>query len=298
MNPLIGIVTVLYNGEKVLKDFFESLAIQTYPNFVLYVIDNKSPDNGLALAIELAKMVSFKTVIIKNDDNYGVAKGNNIGIYRALEDGCDLVLLSNNDVTLEINTIETLLIGLQSHHAGLAVPKIYLYGTNLFWTAGGYFNKRSGLNIHRGANIADTGQFDKNEQITFAPTCFMLIDKNVFHRIGFMDEKYFVYWDDTDFIYRATKAQEALWYIPNSLVHHKEGSSTGVLSDFSIRYLYRNLIYFVLKNYPRPYAWYVIGYNVACHSIKLVFKWPFSKWKLGFKSFKEGFILYKNKSVN
>jgi len=296
MNPVIGIVTVLYNGEKVLPDFFASLNVQTYLDFILYVVDNKSPDNALALTKELASKVGFRTVIIENSDNFGVAKGNNIGIRRALEDGCDLVLLSNNDVTLEINTIESLLSGMQSQHASMAVPKIYLYGTNTFWAAGGYFDKKSGLNIHRGVGVTDTGQYQKNEQVTFAATCFMLIDKNVFSRVGLMDETYFVYWDDTDFIYRAKTLGEVLWYIPESLVHHKEGTSTGVLSDFSIRYLYRNLIYFVLKHYSRPYAWWVIVYNVAYHTVKNIFKWPHSKWMLGFRAYKEGFILYKNKS--
>ena len=38
----IGVVTVLYNGERVLDDFFRSLGEQTYENFTLYVIDNLS----------------------------------------------------------------------------------------------------------------------------------------------------------------------------------------------------------------------------------------------------------------
>lgn len=48
----IGIVTVLYNSESVLSDFFTSLEQQTYKNFILYVIDNASPDNSLQIARE------------------------------------------------------------------------------------------------------------------------------------------------------------------------------------------------------------------------------------------------------
>ena len=43
----IGIVTVLYNSENVLEDFFRTLDRQTYRDFSLYVIDNHSPDNSL-----------------------------------------------------------------------------------------------------------------------------------------------------------------------------------------------------------------------------------------------------------
>ncbi len=294
MNPLIGIVTVLYNSESVLADFFDTLEAQTYRNFILYVVDNQSPDGSLALSRRLAGMKSFATVLIENAENEGVARGNNIGIKRALEDGCEYVLISNNDIVLKKNAIEALLDGLVLNRSLMAAPKIYFAGTNLFWCAGGTFHKRSGLNLHRGLHQPDTGQYDVPESISFAPTCFLLVHKEVFERVGLMDENYFVYWDDTDFVYRAViKQRIPLWYIPASVVHHKEGTSTGVLSDFSIRYQYRNLAYFALKNYSMLYAGYVILYNMALHVANHLFRWPFSKWKLGIYSFWEGFNHYR-----
>ena len=293
MNPTIGIVTVLFNSESVVCDFFMSLNKQTYRDFILYVIDNKSLDNALALTRQLLKEASFRAVVIENRENYGIAKGNNIGIRKALEDGCDMVLLSNNDVTLETNTIEVLLKGMELHKASMVAPKIYRYGTNQLWSAGGHFQKRSGQNIHRGYGKADKGQYQKAEQITFSPACFMLLKKGVFERIGLMDENYFVYWDDTDFVFRAIKNHESLWYIPESVVHHKEATSTGVLSYFSIRYHYRNLVYFALKNYTRPYAIYVIAFNMTYHCYRHAFRWPFSKLRLGLRSFQEGINYFK-----
>ncbi|MDP4277417.1 MAG: glycosyltransferase family 2 protein, partial [Bacteroidota bacterium] len=134
--------------------------------------------------------------------------------------------------------------------------------------------------------------------MTFAPTCFLLIRRDVFEKVGLMDERYFVYWDDTDFVYRAVmKQHHTLWYIPASVVHHKEGTSTGVLSDFSIRFQYRNLVYFALKNYSRPYAEYVIVYNMMLHIVHNLFRWPMAKWKLGMKSFMEGFNYYRHASL-
>ena len=293
MNKKIGIVTVLYNSETVLTDFFTSLNNQSCQDFVLYIIDNKSPDNSLELTRRLVEKSSFSSVVIENEENFGVAKGNNIGIQRALSDGCDMVLLSNNDVTLEVNAIDSLLDGLISQNASMAVPKIYFYGTDLIWAAGGYFNKMTGLNAHIGDKEVDTGQFQRIEKITYAATCFMLIRKDVFSRVGMMDENYFVYYDDVDFVYRALKMNETLLYIPESVVHHKESTSTGSMSEFSIRYLYRNLVYFALKNYSLIYALYVIALDFGYNFFVLIFKWPFSKWKLRIKSYKEGLLLYK-----
>ena len=83
----IGVVTVLYNGERVLDDFFRSLGEQTYENFTLYVIDNHSQDRSLAKARALASAVRFETVCIAEPENWGVAKGPTSGIVRALAEG-------------------------------------------------------------------------------------------------------------------------------------------------------------------------------------------------------------------
>jgi GT2 family glycosyltransferase len=245
----VGIVTVLYKSETVLEDFFRTLNDQTYKNFVLYVIDNKSPDDSLNKSKDLAESVCFETIFIENDDNYGVAKGNNQGIEAALKDGCDYVLLSNNDVVLEPDTIEKLYVGLMANNADMAVPKIYFYGTNLIWAAGGKFTKYNGSVKHIGVGKNDIGQYNKNNKIDYSPTCFMLIRSDVFFTVGMMDEKYFVYFDDVDFIYRAKKKKQELFYIYNSIVQHKESTSTGgSKSDFFLHYNTRNKIYFAKKH--------------------------------------------------
>jgi GT2 family glycosyltransferase len=120
-----------------------------------------------------------------------------------------------------------------------------------------------------------------------------LIQKSVFDHVALMDENYFVYYDDVDFMYRALKKNEPLWYIPEAVVYHKESTSTGFMSDFSVHYLYRNLVYFALKNYSRGYAFYTIGIDYCYNLFVLIFKWPLSKWILRIRSYKEGFLVYK-----
>ena len=296
MSRKIGIVTVLYNSETVLEEFFKTLNDQTYKNFIMYVVDNLSPDSSLELSTKLASKYDFETVIIANDANYGVAKGNNIGIKRALHDHCELVLLSNNDIALEADSIEKLLIGFDQHNADMAVPKIYFYGTNKIWGAGGGYNKRNGLSVQYGQEEEDRGQFDTDKQVVYSPTCFMLIKKEVFTSVGYMDENYFVYYDDTDFVHRAiNRFKKSLWYISDSVIHHNESTSTGKMSDFSIKYLWRNLVYFSLKNYSFLYARYIVLYNFLYILIILYFRYPHNQWLLALKSYKEGLNLYLNK---
>lgn len=293
MSRKIGIVTVLYNSESVLEEFFDTLSKQTYTNFILYVVDNLSPDNSLKLSQSLKNKYNFETVIIENDANYGVAKGNNIGIKKAVENNCDLILLSNNDVAINPDAIEKLVLGLDKHNADLAVPKIYFYGTNQIWAAGGGYNFRNGLTVQYGQNDEDKGQFNIDKSVDFAPTCFMLIKKEIFSTVGLMDESFFVYYDDTDFVYRAlNEKKKTLWYVSDSVIYHNESTSTGKMSDFSVKYLWRNLAYFALKNYSFIYKLYVIFYNFLYIMLVLPFRFSNRQWLIAVKAYFEGLTLY------
>lgn len=292
----IGIVTVLYNSENVLSDFFDSLEKQTYKDFILYVIDNKSPDNSLAKAKLLASTHNFTTRIFAEEENWGVAKGNNIGIINALSDNCQYVLLANNDVILHETTIETLLHGLLFMNVKIAVPKIYFCDSRRFYSTGGYFCRFKALTPHRGYNKIDNGQYDSFEIVEYAPTCFMLIDASVFYEVGLMDEKYFVYYDDSDFIWRATKChRNKIAYIYNSSLEHKESYSTGgAQSDFAIYYSCRNAIYFANKNYTLIFRILAFIFQIMHTYMRKPFIYPKVKVNVAKKALRDGFKMCGN----
>jgi len=285
----IGIVTVLYKSETVLDDFFKTLNEQDYKNFILYIIDNKSPDNSLYKSKELASHVWFKTKFIENNENYGVAKGNNQGIEAAIKDNCDYVLLSNNDVILQADTIKKLYLGLKEMNATLAVPKIYFFGTNKIWAAGGIWNYLRGTTVHLGLLEEDCGQWDKSTVTSYAPTCFMLISASVFDRVGIMDELYFIYYDDTDFVWRATKEHtEKLVYIHKSKLWHKESISMGGYgSDLCIYYTCRNSIYFVQKHFTIFYRLIVYGFLIIHYFFRKTITMTASKRAIVYKAYKD-----------
>lgn len=257
----IGIVTVLYNSSKVLGDYYRTLESQTFRDFALYVVDNASQDNSLALARRYSEDVSFKTVILPQENNYGIAKGNNIGISYAINDGCDYVLLSNNDVILDKeDCLSTLLKRAEVCKSDIIVPKIYFYSdSQIIWAAGGNFSKSFTSTTHYGLNQTDNGQYNVERPIRYTPTCFVLIKSDVFERIGLMDEKYFVYYDDTDFMYRAWKSDCKMIYTPATSLLHNESTCTGKGSVFKRYYLSRNQLYFIWKNlgWPMLYFWVV-----------------------------------------
>ena len=116
--------------------------------------------------------------------------------------------------------------------------------------AGGKMIHNKGIINHVGDGEEDSSKFNNPQYFDYAPTCFMLIKNEIFRKIGLIDEKYFVYYDDTDFIYRAVKDGNRIFYMPNLVILHKVSSSTGGNeSSFSIYYSNRNRIYFIRKNY-------------------------------------------------
>lgn len=293
----IGIVTVLYNSEKVLKPFFDSLNNQSYSNLTLYVINNASPDKSKIIVEEQSPKTRFPIVLIDVGANVGVAAGNNIGIKRALKDGCEFVLLSNNDIELHPNAISILIDGMAENNASMVVPKIINFFTNNIWAAGGKFLYFRGTTKHIGAGDApDRDIYNITKEVNYSPTCFMLIKRGVFERVGLMDETYFVYSDDTDFVWRATIiGNERLFYIPNSVIWHKESTCTeGIYSDFTLRYMIRNNVYFSFKYYNIIHLMLLVPYHITKYLFKYCKILNRHQRDIVRKAYKEGFDMYFN----
>lgn len=264
----IGLVTITYNSAVVIEPFIQCVLAQTHTHFILYIIDNISSDNSLVL---IKKYTDDRIVIIENKENVGVAAGNNQGILSALQDNCDEILIINNDVEFEATLLEKLSAQMKTLNGSLIAPKMKYYPeTNLIWWAGTKFNELDGCMTHHiGMQQEDKGQYDTIEKMDYAPTCCVLIKKEVFENIGLFDEKYFAYFDDTDFFYRIYKQKKyALYYYPFIDFYHKVGGLSNMkdggakkfkFNDNFIRLFTRNQVYY-LKKHQNILGWLNIIY--------------------------------------
>ncbi|WP_420223954.1 glycosyltransferase family 2 protein [Pigmentiphaga litoralis] len=266
----VGVVTVLYNSTDVLEGFFSSLSQQVDVTIKLYVIDNSPTDEGFQLSRHLAKQHGIDTTLVYNNGNLGVAKGNNQGIELALADNVDYVVLSNNDIEFSNPAmINGMIADMSLVGARAAVPKMLYYGTRKIWCAGGSISKLRSGSPHRGDLEDDVGQYDVSEFTEYAPTCFMILRRDVFQDVGLMDEDYFVYYDDTDFVWRMNKCNTPILYVPRFELFHKVSFSTGGNESlFSLYYVTRNRLFFARKNLPIPYRWIAVCYTIGAMGIK------------------------------
>jgi GT2 family glycosyltransferase len=289
---LVGVVTVTFNSSGVIDDFMVSMLNQGYSAFILYVVDNASSDDTLQ---GLSKYKDPRIVLIPNQTNVGVAEGNNTGIRAALRDSCGLILLINNDTVFEADLLQKLVEGLQKHRCEMIVPKILFFDKpDTIWCAGGYFSALRGTSGHFGfGKNVDDPRFDDSRAISYSPTCCMLIEHEVFDRIGLMDENYFVYHDDTDFCLRACRGGVRLFYLPSAQILHKVGSLTGLNSSFTIRFASRNHVYLILKHYSPLQVWfYCSGYYIFnLWKYMFLLRSPKSFW-MAQRAFWEGISLF------
>jgi GT2 family glycosyltransferase len=261
----IGLVTVLYKSDDVLEGFFRSISRQTYKDYILYLVDNSVNDFTNSLVKKLTETYPVTQCHhIKNSENVGVAAGNNIGARQSILDQCTHILLLNNDIEIDQDNVFNRLVYLcEERGETMVVPKIYYYGTQRLWMAGGYMDKWRALGVHFGYKKKDRSKYNIAKHISYAPTCFMIIAKQVFEKTGFIDEKYFAYYDDVDFVFRAAKNGFYIYYEPSISILHKVSSSAGTASPFYVYYSNRNKIYFIKKNLKGLNRYFAICYTIV-----------------------------------
>lgn len=260
----ISIVTVTFNTNKETHDCLSYLFKLHKKDFSLeiIVIDNGSSEPFVLTDKEKKSDVLF----IHNNENLGFTGGYNIGIKKGLETGADYVMLINNDTMPDADMVKELFkVAEGDSKIGLVVPKIYFaagheyhlekYKKNelgkVFWFAGGYVDWNNVFNVHRGVDEVDHGQYDKTEEIGFATGCCMLIPRHVFEKVGMLDDKYFLYFEDGDLNQRIISAGFKVYYAPKAKLWHITSASTeGSGSNLHDYFLTRNRLLFGLRYAP------------------------------------------------
>jgi hypothetical protein len=275
----IAIILVNYNGKQYNAPCIDSLLTCTdYHDKKIYVVDNASTDDSLQLLREKYG-TDERIELITLDDNYGFSYANNVGIKRALEQGAEYVLLLNNDTEVKPDMVENLLQCAARHPGSMIAPKIYYSDNpNVIWSAGGEVSPIVRKVSHVGLDQTDCGQFDTEREIDFATGCALLIPEAVLRRAGLLDERFFLYYEDTEYSFRLQKLGISIYYCPTAVVYHKVGaSSKGADSPLCAYYISRNWLLcsrtHLSGRFPVFLAYYVINRLACCLLWALCGKW-------------------------
>lgn len=264
----VFIILLNFNTHENTKECIESLLLldTTDLEVTIIVIDNaseKEDKDALEAAVQSYAREKIPIHFISSHTNLGFCGGNNLGITKALEQNAEYVMLLNNDTRVDTKLLHELLSGFRADaKTGITVPKIYFeegyeyhhsryekkdYG-KVIWYAGGEIDWRTLNGHHFGVDEVDHGQYNTTQKVTFATGCCMFIKAGVFKKIGMLDERYFLYYEDADFSQRVLRVGLSILYIPTAIMWHKNaGSAGGSGSQLQDYYISRNRLLFGME---------------------------------------------------
>jgi len=256
---MISVVITNYNGWRYLPDCLSSLAAQTYRDFETIMVDNASTDGSVEFVEEHYPEVR----VVRNRENLGFAGGTNAGI-RAT--GGEYVLTLNNDTKADPRFVEHLKGAMDADPAaGMCAAKMLFPNGTINST--GICISRSGAAWDRGMYEPDRGQYDLSREV-FGPCAgAALYRREMLDEVGLFDEDFFCYMEDVDLAFRARLAGWTCRYVPEARVYHHHGGTAGVGTDFAVYYGNRNVVWYVVKNFPSrllvtSIPW-ILGRNLA-----------------------------------
>ncbi len=255
----LSIVIVNYNTKELTLSCIESIKKNTHKiRYEIIVVDNGSEEE-LGIRDEELKMV-------RNRKNLGFAKANNQGI--ELSKG-RYVLLLNSDTLIHDNVLGEM-VGWMGENPKIGIATCALKNKDgSLQGTGGYFP--SLLRVFSWMTIQDfpfvdyfikpfhptkEKSFSKNDkfyseskELDWVTGAFMMIRRGVVDEIGYLDEEYFMYTEETDFCFRAKKKGWKVFYNPKWSITHLGGASST--KEFPILSEYKNIKLFYRKHYPK-----------------------------------------------
>jgi hypothetical protein len=291
----VSLIILSWNARKMTQEELENVGgLETKDlNAECVVVDNGSTDDTQE-KLSIHKLPNMNYKFIRIEKNLGYAGGNNVGIKDAYKRGADYIILLNNDVVLPKDILIKLVgVADKNKKIGLLAPKMYFAKGyefhkeryqkedlgKIIWYAGGFIDWNNIYSIHRGVDEVDHGQYDKEDEVDAANGACLLIRKEVVRDIGFLREKYFMYWEDADYCLRAKRVGWKVVYTPETCLWHKVSSSSAIGSNLNDYFLTRNRMLFGTK-----YASMRTKFALFRESIKLLLNGR--KWqKIGVRDF-------------
>ena len=251
-----------------------SLQAQTYSRLEILVVDNGSAPGPVDAMAATHPGIRF----VRLGRNLGFAGGVNRGVAAA---SGDLVLVLNFDVELEpdcVSQLATVMAG-DEGLAGVAPKTLFMHDRHLIDNVGTRIDTQV-VAYHVGIGQLDIGQYDVSEPVFGACFAAALLRKSAFapDAVGPLDERYFMYYEDVDWCYRANVLGWRFRTAPKAMVAHVHSASVRHL-DYSFKHylLERNLLHTVVKNVETPRMVWLVVRRSLVHALRACARRPYGR---------------------
>lgn len=244
--PSVHVIILNRNGFSFLKGCIESLEASDYRNRTLWLVDNDSNDGSPDWVETNYPFVR----VLRTGGNWGWSGGNNAGIRRALDDRADYVWILNNDVEVDTRCVSALVDCAERHDRPAIVgPRIYFFDPReRLWFEGGKIDDDS----YRAGHCCYDEFKALSQRNRYITGCALMVRREVFEKIGLMDERFFIYYEDADFCRRAADAGFSMDVERSAIMYHKvsaySGGSSGLLTPFQAYQTLRSELLFWRKH--------------------------------------------------
>jgi GT2 family glycosyltransferase len=219
----VTIIILTWNGLAYTKRCLETLRARTaFPDYEIVVVDNGSTDGTVEYLRSLPWLRLFE-----NRDNQGFVKGNNRALAECGGDS-DFVLLNNDTEIIQPEWLSRL------QATAYSAPEVGVVGARLrrpdgmLQHAGTYMPVETFWGQQVGAGEKDVNQFNADAEVEGVVFACAYIKREVYERVGPLDEDYFSYFEDSDYCLKARSHGFKVVCCGSATVVHHENTSTKV----------------------------------------------------------------------
>ena len=247
----LAIVILNWNGAEMLKKYLPSVLQYSKDEAVVYVADNASTDNSIALLKE--EFPEVKLILLEK--NWGFAEGYN----KALEQVyAEYYLLLNSDIEVTPGWLTPMLSFMDSHEEVAACqPKLLsIFQRDSFEYAGacGGYLDRYGYPFCRGRVFdvveQDHGQYDEPAKVHWATGAALLVRARIYKEVGGLDGRFFAHQEEIEMCWRMRIRGYQIYCLPESKAYHVGGGTLPKSNPMKTYLNFRNNLTMLYKCLP------------------------------------------------
>ena len=257
--PTVCIVILNYNGAQITLNCVDSVLKIDYPNFRVMVVDNASTDDSVTRFKEAFTDPRIELLI--NSENEGYAGGNNRGIERALAAGADYVVILNNDTIVNPGCLTPLVEAMERDAVlGIAGCPVCNSGSPRAWVGEMRLNLFTGAPADLSGGVGTSGP----REVDYVWGAAMLVRGSAIKRVGMFDDRFFLFFEDTDLCFRMREAGYKVSFVPGPGVWHLHGQTIRHFGSVDTFCCNRNEAWFVRRHgstkHRMVFNLYCLGY--------------------------------------
>lgn len=251
----VGVAIVTHNDKEAsyIVSCLSSLYKNSYTNFTCIAVDHASSD----IITKKIRKKFPQVKVFKNKNDKGLAAAQNQTIRYFLSKKSDYILLLNPDTISKPSLIQEMIGVFEKNINAAVVGPIILYQNDpqKIWFAGGSYSQFFAITQHPFMNQSLTSVNLKTTTVDFITGACIMIRADIFKKVGFLPENYFLYFEDVFFCQKVRSLGYSCVLLAKPLIKHLVSGATGkmgtnTLTPIRAYYYARNpLIYIHSETY-------------------------------------------------